>query len=313
MLNANIILLIFIKSQINLIIQNVKFSKFLFPLDSSCLLHCHLRPNQLLPLLRSSPPMAETSDKIPPPNRRLHFLLRCFGSSPKIRTGKDPATVKPTTGRRNRRILWLRSRFKKSSATVPVDTAVPEITDCCHDEGFSSPKLKKPAPIKSKAPAVPAYATESTRPSRLRTKASQTRKNTESTRSDSTAGNLPSATRTASLLHSVSLPARRLNRQKDLKKAVSQIHAGATAPAPKPSTNSPAKFDLSVKTNPRKKFDPVIIMSAVAITVLWGRLCAILCTAALFYLGRRLSSVIEPDGGGERSRDLKAENRLKRR
>lgn len=228
--------------------------------------------------------MAEASEKMSPSKRPLHFLLRCFGSSPKVQTKKNP-----TTGRRDSRIPSPRFRFKKSSATVPIDVAVPEITVPCDDKASFSPEFKKPPPsplIKSRAPTVRTKIVELIKPS-------QTWKKTESTRSDS----LTPAKRTAALLHSISLPSRRLNRQKDLKKTVSHLSAVKNPtptsserrkPADKPPMNSPAKI-----------LDLIIVIVAVAIVVLWGQLCAILCTTALFYFCRRLRSETESEGGGK--------------
>lgn len=58
-----------------------------------------------------------------------------------------------------------------------------------------------------------------------------------------------------------------------------------------------------------RRFEPVVGMSVVMVTllimVMWGRLCAILCTSAWLYFVPRLSSAVDSDGGAlGRARDL---------
>ncbi|KAJ9184110.1 hypothetical protein P3X46_007882 [Hevea brasiliensis] len=76
-----------------------------------------------------------------------------------------------------------------------------------------------------------------------------------------------------------------------------------------PATNPPEKSRVSAKKKPRnlngtsdKKFDPVIGMSIVMITLiimlLWGRLCAILCTSAWLYFIPRLAAKVKPTPNG---------------
>lgn len=242
----------------------------------------------LYPLLHFCSPMAESSDKIPPSKSRPHFLLRCFRSSPKLHP-KKPSPIAP----RNRRTFSLSFRFKKSSATVPVDAAVPS-----HNELSFSPDFKKPPPLPLITPRTPPVGGEIVVDSGCKPiKPSQTRKKSESTQSNFTAEKLSPVKKTTALLHSVSLPSQLLNRQNDLKKSVSYLPAAVATIAPafsdrhKPAPNLPTN-------SPAKNFDRVIVIVMVAIVVLWGRLCAILCTAALFYLRRRLRSEIVPESSG---------------
>lgn len=51
---------------------------------------------------------------------------------------------------------------------------------------------------------------------------------------------------------------------------------------------------------PTKKYDTLVGVSVIMVTLiillLWGRLCAILCTSAWFYFVPRLSSAVKNDG-----------------
>ncbi|XP_022982640.1 uncharacterized protein LOC111481455 [Cucurbita maxima] len=214
--------------------------------------------------------MAESSDK-----PRLHFLFRCFRSSPNVQRQKAQQIASP-----NRRTPSLRFRFKKCSATVPLDAAVP-----CHDELSFSPEFNTPpppSPIKGEIIVDSGCKT---------IKQSKTRKKSESTQSNPTVEKLPPAKKTSPSLHS----------EKGLKKSISHLPI-AVADAD-PTTSLASSDSWKAPTNsPTIKFDLVTVIVAVAIVVLWGRLCAILCTAALFYLRRCLRSKAEldvvVDGGG---------------
>lgn len=221
--------------------------------------------------------MAESSDK-----PRLHFLFRCFRSSPNVQRQKANPIASP-----NRRTPSLRFRFKKSSATVPLDAAVP-----CHDELSLSPEFNTPPPPPPiKGEIIVDSGCKTIKPSKTRKKSESTQSNpkSESTQSNPTAEKLPPAKKTSPSLHS----------EKGLKKSISHLPTAAAAP-----TTSLASSDSwkPPKNSPTKKFDLVTVIVAVAIVVLWGRLCAILCTAALFYLRRCLRSKAEldvvVDGGG---------------
>ncbi|XP_022934627.1 uncharacterized protein LOC111441760 [Cucurbita moschata] len=216
--------------------------------------------------------MAESSDK-----PRLHFLFRCFRSSPNVQRQKAHPIASP-----NRRTPSLRFRFKKSSATVPLDAAVP-----CHDELSLSPEFNTPPPPPLiKGEIIVDSGCKTIKPSKTRKKSESTQSNpkSESTQSNSTAEK-----KTSPSLHS----------EKGLKKSISHLPTAAAAL----TTSLPSSDRWKPPTNsPNKKFDLVIVIVAVAIVVLWGRLCAILCTAALFYLRRCLRSKAELDvvihGGG---------------
>ncbi|KGN58547.1 hypothetical protein Csa_002056 [Cucumis sativus] len=230
--------------------------------------------------------MADSSENIPPSKSPLHFLFSCFRSSSKLPT-KKASSIAPRIRRTSSRTF----RFKKSSATVPVDVADPS-----HDELSFLPEFKKSPPLSFIMPKAPQVGGEIVVDSSL--KPSQTRKKPHSTQSNFTTKKLSPTRKTAALLHSVSLPSQQLTRQKYFKKPVSGHLPAAVA------TTSPAFSDGNKPTPklptyyPVKNFDRVIMVVIVAIVMLWGRLCAILCTTALFYLGRRMRSEIEPDGGG---------------
>ncbi|KAF2287288.1 hypothetical protein GH714_039546 [Hevea brasiliensis] len=87
------------------------------------------------------------------------------------------------------------------------------------------------------------------------------------------------------------------------------------------ATNPPEKSRVSAKKKPRnlngtsdKKFDPVIGMSIVMITLiimlLWGRLCAILCTSAWLYFVPRLAAKVKPTPNGTVKNGLVSGNQI---
>lgn len=243
------------------------------------------------PLLHFPSPMADSSQKNPPSKSPFHFLFTCFRSSSKL-PAKKPSSIAP----RNRRTFSLTFRFKKSSATVPVDVAYPS-----HDELSFSPDFKKPPPLSLITPKAPQVVGEIVVDSGYESlKPSQTRKKPESTQSNFTTKKLSPTRKIAASLHSVSPPSQLLTRQKDFKRSVSE-HLPAAVATTSPAFSDGNKPTPKLATNyPVKNLDRVIMVVMVAIMVLWGRLCAILCTTALFYLGRRMRSEMKVGGGGGR-------------
>jgi hypothetical protein len=116
----------------------------------------------------------------------------------------------------------------------------------------------------------------------------------------------PKLTRPASISHSASLP-------------VSFPEKRVANPSSSTLSRGTLKKPARKKDELSEKLDPVIGLSIVMVTLiimlLWGRICAILCTSAWFYFVPRLANVTKSDdvvGKNPNSRDYDSEEYKKK-
>ncbi|KAK3024606.1 hypothetical protein RJ639_044511 [Escallonia herrerae] len=263
--------------------------------------------------------MANTKDNSKRSTPRSSCFLGCFGYSGQVSAKKLPHDMaKSDTRRKARWISWSRSRMKKSAVkTVPVDATVTESISQSGDL-----KSVKRVSSKSQAPANGIILGQNPAASQAHnTKVAKKRYENvqdidlESPKSldpsdavadDTSQKRLPCWKR-SSKRAGASHPGSPETQPHSSKTKTSSLSHSASFPAPK-QKNPPPPAGVDSKARQVNahsendtfagKFDPLvgmsIIMVTLAIMMLWGKLCAILCTSAWFFCVPRLKTAMKP-------------------
>ncbi|KAJ0446527.1 hypothetical protein HanRHA438_Chr17g0799901 [Helianthus annuus] len=213
--------------------------------------------------------------------RRSHFL-GCFGCFGEKTWPKDE--VNSGSRRRCWSSKW--RLFKKPpKKTVPVDlTTVPATSETSWDEIQV---------VEENANSINKHATSGEQKASRRkwTTAVNRQKETKPAATSATLpGLITQEQKTVTMARPlVSHPLKPLTQSKSIPSSKQQKHADASA------TGGRVNSGVLHRTPPSKEFDSIIGMSIIlvilVILVLWGKLCAILCTSAWFFVAPRLVAV----------------------
>ncbi|KAK3027807.1 hypothetical protein RJ639_041975 [Escallonia herrerae] len=263
--------------------------------------------------------MANTKDNNKRSTPRSSCFLCCFGYSGQVSAKKLPHDMaKSDTRRKPRWLSWSRSRMKKYAVkTVPVDATVAESISQSGDL-----KSVKRGSSKSQAPATAIILGQNPAASQAHnTKVAKKRyENEQDTDPESPESLVPSdavaddtwqkrlpcwkkSTKRAGASH----PGSPETQPHSSKTKTSSLSYSASFPAPKQmNPPPPAGVDSKVcQVNKHKendtfagKVDPLVGMSIIMVTLvimmLWGKLCAILCTSAWFFCVPHLKTAMKP-------------------
>uniref|UniRef100_A0A5B7BYZ1 Uncharacterized protein n=1 Tax=Davidia involucrata TaxID=16924 RepID=A0A5B7BYZ1_DAVIN len=263
--------------------------------------------------------MAQIQDNTHKTKPRSTCFLGCLGfSGEKFSEKKSPDMVKSHNRKKPRWFSWSRFRMKKSATkTVPVDTTttVPEKVKEIH-------AMKSDKKIAQKHHNIPATGVTSTQiPATLphqrvhetshetgQSTILESRKSLDSVKDDTGQRRL-SFGRNTEVRRTVVCqphhhPAGSPENMSKSGRTATLLSPSAPFPPPPPKrkkqgANAGGNYHVSVETDTAAagKFDPIVGMSIIMVTLiimlLWGRLCAVLCTSAWFYFIPRFKNPVE--------------------
>ncbi|KAM7487910.1 hypothetical protein LguiB_025394 [Lonicera macranthoides] len=232
--------------------------------------------------------------------RRKYFLGRCFGFSDKKMS--DDVVKSSKSRKKNRFLSWLRFQGKKLAIkTVPVDTASPE-------------KLCRSTEIEEIAVPV-TDQTVNNKPHKKRYENSQNILLESSETIDSAKNTCQKVILRVKKKDSKRKSISHQGSPDQKKSSVSNNILFHSASLPAIQVPGPATGDSHIdKEKSHKmttgKYEPVVGMSIIMMTliimIVWGKLCAILCTCAWFYFLPRLKKSIDSNNVDVNNRTLKS-------
>ncbi|KAK9275606.1 hypothetical protein L1049_022873 [Liquidambar formosana] len=275
--------------------------------------------------------MAQIQNKTFDTNTRRGCFQGCFGFSAQVSDKMSPEKVGLANRKKTRWLSWSRLRSKKSGTkTVPVDATLSEKTSQVIENRSSTKPKSKSKPDKL-APKLQIPSTGPKRPGRQIPAAVSDQNAIENTQKTKYGPEQSSILENRNNLdHLESAKNDTCQKRLSFSRKIEAIRTGPGSPETKPKSGSTAAVMSPAISSPARnrdkraanmppihsasmvkksdgknvaqvgKLDPMVGMSIIMVTLiimlLWGRLCAILCTSAWFYFIPRIWASVKSNG-----------------